>query len=65
MGRVKEKGDAIQQTKSPPKMTDELLNCLERGRALWTVVFFLYLYLVWTCFCVMHGKKNPNTVKWR
>lgn len=40
MGRVKEKGDAVQQSKSPPKMTDELLNCLEKGRALWTVVFF-------------------------
>lgn len=40
MGRVKGKGDAIQQSKSPPKMTDELLNCIERGRALWTVVLF-------------------------
>lgn len=48
MGRVKEKGDAIQQSKSPPKMTDELLNCLEKGRALWTVVFFC---IFMQCLC--------------
>ncbi|XP_036436286.1 serine/threonine-protein kinase N2 isoform X2 [Colossoma macropomum] len=35
MGRVEEK-DVLQQCESPQKMTDELLNCLERGRALWT-----------------------------
>ncbi|XP_076867862.1 serine/threonine-protein kinase N2 isoform X2 [Brachyhypopomus gauderio] len=36
MGRVEHKGDVLQQSDSPQKMTDELLSCLERGRALWT-----------------------------
>lgn len=58
MGRVKEKGDAIQQSKSPPKMTDELLNCLERGRALWTVVSFHIFMRFGLSFALVHVKKK-------
>lgn len=63
MGRVKEKGDAIQQSKSPPKMTDELLNCLERGRALWTVVFFHISMGSGLAFMLCMERNNLDTVK--
>lgn len=57
MGRVEEKGDVIQQCESPQKMTDELLNCLERGRALWTVVIlWLFLSHVYLLCGVLDGQ---------
>lgn len=48
-GELGEK-DAIKECKSPPKMTDELLNYLERGRALWTVLYFYCFFIVYPFF---------------
>ncbi|XP_059404175.1 serine/threonine-protein kinase N2-like isoform X2 [Carassius carassius] len=36
MGVKEEQGDVIQLSESSQNMTDDLLNCFERGRALWT-----------------------------
>ncbi|XP_026103599.1 serine/threonine-protein kinase N2-like isoform X3 [Carassius auratus] len=36
MGVKEEQGDVIQLSGSSQNMTDDLLNCFERGRALWT-----------------------------
>jgi len=39
MGVKEEQGDVNQPSESSQNMTDDLLSCIERGRALWTVWF--------------------------